>query len=146
VDPAGDVRTDGDAELLAGLRRRPPLWRLFPAVGWLPLAAVQLDRGDTGFAVAYLLLSAGWVAMWWAAPEPRVRSVTADALVVRRGWRMTTVSRVDVRDAQPLYGGRYGVTLVLEDSEPLALAGTAPRLSVAEAQAAALRRWAGLDR
>ena len=146
MDTTGDPRTDTDAELLADLRRRPPLWRLIPAVGWLPLAAVKLDQGDTGWAVAYLLLSVGWVALWWAAPEPRVRSVTAAALVVRRGWRTVTVPRADVRDAQPLYGGPYGVTLVLADDESLKLAGTAPRSSVAAAQAAALRRWASIDR
>ena len=146
MERGADVSEATDAELLADLRRLPSPWRLLPAVGWLPFAALQLDRGDTGWAVVYLLLSLSWVALWWAAPEPRVRSVTPDALVVRRGWRTVTVSRDDVRDAHPLYGGPYGVTLVLDDGAPLALAGTAPRLSVAEAQAAALRRWAGSDR
>ena len=54
--------------------------------------------------------------------------------------------RTELRDVQPRQTGHtgYGLELRLYDAAPVELAGTALRFSVVDAQAAALRRWAGL--
>ena len=138
----------GDAQLLAGLptRRRGPVWVLVLAVAWSALAAAQFASGGRWVGVAYLVLAAGQVWVWWTAPQPHVRAVTADALVVRQGRRTQSIPRADLVDVHPKHTGAYGLELSVRGGKRLRLVNTAPRFSVAEAQAAALRRWAGMDR
>ena len=136
---------DGDAELLTGLRGRR---RFAPAVFaplWAVLAAAQLAQGNTLLGIAYVLLTLGWLWAWWVSPQPHVRAVTADALLLRRGLRTRSISRAELQDVTAKHLGDYGLLLTLRDADPVELSGTAPRFSVAAAQAAALRRWAGLD-
>jgi len=143
VDPTTAER---DAEGLAALRRvrRTPVWAVLAAVA-AALAIAQLARGYTGpglvWTVAALLY--GWT--WWAGPRPRLIDVTTDGLVLRRGLRTSSVPRADVLDVQPEHDRGYGLELTLRNADPLRLTGTALRFSVAAEQAAALRRWAGLE-
>ena len=151
MDRTGDVSTQpstSDAELLAGLptRRRGPGWVLVLAVLWAALAVAQIAVGTRWVGVAYLVLAAGQVWAWWINPQARVRAVTADALLVREGLRTRTVPRTDLVDVHPKHTGAYGLELSVRGGRRLRLVGTAQRFSVAEAQAAALRRWAGIDR
>ena len=148
VDPAGDVRTDRDADLLAGLptRRRGPGWLLVIAVVWAALAIAQITVGTRWVGIAYLVLAAGQAWAWWTNPQARVRAVTADALLLRQGLRTLTVSRDDLVDVHPRHTGAYGLELSVRGGKRIRLVRTASRFSVAEAQAAALRRWAGMDR
>jgi hypothetical protein len=57
-----------------------------------------------------------------------------------------SIARAELLDVEARQTGHvgYGLQVRLSDAEPLELADTARRWSRAEAQAAALRRWAGL--
>jgi hypothetical protein len=147
VDGRGDVSTEpvsSDADLLAGLHVRRKRLPAVMAVLWGVSAVVNLVWGSSVQGVVWSVLAVAWVGIWWADPRPRVRAVTPEALVVQQGVRTRRVARSDVREVEALYGGSYGLTLVLDGDEPLRLDGTALRFSVADAQAGALRRWAGL--
>ncbi|MFQ1004117.1 hypothetical protein [Modestobacter sp. SSW1-42] len=72
--------------------------------------------------------------------------MTAQAILVRRGRRVQTITPADLLDVVPRYTGPYGLELTVRDAEPLRFDGTAQGFSIADAQAAALRRWAGRDR
>ena len=151
MDGAGDVSTrpsTSDADLLAGLQRRGrgPVWQLIPTVIFLALGAAQWAVGTWWLGVGYLVLGLiqGWV--WWTNPQPRVRAITPDVLLVRRGLRTQEIPRADVVDVHPEHTGAYGLELSVRGGKRLRLVNTASRFSVAEAQAAALRRWAGMDR
>ena len=113
---------------------------------FLALGAAQWAVGTWWLGVGYLVLGLiqGWV--WWTNPQPRVRAITPDVLFVRRGLRTQEVPRADVVDVHPKHTGAYGLELSVRGGKRLRLVNTAPRFSVAEAQAAALRRWAGMDR
>ena len=143
---AGGVGSDD--ELLAHLRhRRGPLVPGLLALFWAAWAVERALQGSGWLAGGTAVAALAWAAAWWASPLPRVRSVTADALLVRTGWRTRPIPRTQLRDVQPRQTGHigYGLQLGLGDAEQVELAGTAVRFSRAEAQAAALRRWAGLE-
>jgi hypothetical protein len=153
VEQARDVSTEqaaSDAELLAGLQRhrrmRGPGWQLVSVAVFLALGAGQIAAGNRWIGVAYLVIGVlhGW--SWWTSPAPRLQAVTPDALLVRRGLRTQAIPRTDLVDVHPKHTGAYGLELSVRGGGRLRLAGTAPRFSVAEAQATALRRWAGMDR
>ena len=148
MDRAGDVDTGTDAELLAGLpqRGRGPVWQLVPAVGFLALGAAQWAVGTWWIGVAYLVLGVLNAWVWWTNANARVRAVTPDALLLRRGLRTDTIPRADLVDVHPKHTGAYGLELSVRGGERIRVANTAQRFSLAEAQAAALRRWAGIDR
>jgi len=132
-----------DAELLAGLRGRRLQWAYgLLALLCLVLGVGALILGRPGLTVGPVLGALGWGWSWWADPEPRLQEVTDEALLVRHGLRTRSIARSDIEDVAARYG--YGLVLTLRDADPVELAGTAPRFSVADAQAAALRRWAGL--
>jgi hypothetical protein len=149
VDEPGDVGLDrptgSDAQVLAGLRGRRRWGLGVLGLSWAALAVGQLAQGNGVLGAFQALLALAWAWLWWSSPEPHVRSVTDDALVLRRGARTESVPRSKLRDVQPKHLGSYGLLLTFQDGEPVALSSTAPRFSVAAAQAAALRRWAGLD-
>ena len=134
-----------DTDLLGSLAKasRSPVWAVLAAAA-VTLAVVQLVRGDLGPGVVWAIatLCYGWT--WWSGPHSRLRDVTADALVLRRGLRTRTVPRVDVLDVRAEHGGRYGLVLTLRGAHEVRLPATALRYSVAAEQAAALRRWAGV--
>ena len=140
--------TTTDAELLAGLRRRGrgPVWQVVPAVAFLALGAAQWLVGTRWVGVAYLVLGVVQTWVWWTNSYARVRAVTPDALLLRRGLRTETIHRADLVDVHPKHTGAYGLELSVRGGGRIRLAGTAQRFSVAEAQATALRRWAGIER
>ena len=149
--PTGTVRSPAtipsDAQLLAGLRhRRGPLVPGLLALFWAAWAVQRAVQGDLWLAAGTAAAALAWSVAWWASPAPRVWGVTADALLVRRGRRTRPIARTGLQDVQPRQTGHtgYGLELRLHDAEPVELAGTALRWSVVDAQAAALRRWAGL--
>ena len=137
-----------DAELLAGLRhRRGPVVPGLLALFWAAWAVERLVQGHPWLAAGTSVVALAWAAGWWASPEPRVGGVTADALLVRRGRRTRPIARAELLHVEARQTGHvgYGLHVGLRDAEPVELANTALRFSRAEAQAAALRRWAGLD-
>ena len=134
-----------DAAVLAGSRARRRVALGAFAVLWAVLAAGQLAQGNTWMGIAQGLLSLGWLWAWWVSPQPHVRAVTAEELLVRRGLPTRSIDRAQVSDVRPERSAGYGLVLTLRDADPVRLAGTALRFSVAAEQAAALRRWAGLD-
>ena len=150
VDRTGDLpaarSAEGDAELIAGLlRRRRRVLRVVLAVaivGWLVVGVVLGSATQVAFAV---LWGALWAAAWWAPVDAELRGLTDEALQVRHGRRTRTVARTDVVGVRPWYRGAYGLEVTVRGADPVWLHETAPRFSVADAQAAALRRWAGLD-
>ena len=151
VDRGGEADvevTATDAELLAGLRRRGrgPVWYALAAAICTALGIAQLLFVTWWVGVGYLVLGVLQAVRWWTDPRPRVRAVTAEAISVRRGRRTQMITPADLLDVVPRYTGPYGVELTVRGAGPLRLDGTAQRFSVAAAQAAALRRWAGLDR
>ncbi|CCH90911.1 protein of unknown function [Modestobacter italicus] len=143
-DVAAERSPAPDADLLAGVRSRRSTGHLFLAVFWTAGCVVQVVRDNTGNAVLWGLGAACWAWLWWSGSAPSLREVADDGLRVRRGLRTRLIPRSDVQDVQASYGTGYGLVLTLRDADPVTLAGTAPRHSVAAAQAAALRRWAGL--
>ena len=149
VDAQGEVipgwSDESDAEVLAGLRGRRGVVPGVLAPLWAVLAAAQLAQGNGWLGLGYVLVALGWTWMWWVSPQPHVRAVTADALLVRRGLRTRSILRAELQEVRPKHLGDYGLALTLRDADRVELPGTAPRFSVAAAQAAALRRWAGLD-
>ena len=151
VDRGGEADAEvaaTDAEQLAGLcsRRLGPAWPLFLGIVFLLLGAGQALLGTLWIGVAYLVMGVGQLVTWWFDPRPSIRSMTPEAILVRRGRRTQTITPADLLDVVPRYTGPYGVELTVRDAEPIRLDGTAQMFSVAAAQAAALRRWAGLDR
>lgn len=151
MDDRGDVSTDpavSDAELLAGLptRRRGPGWLLVIAIVWAALAIAQITIGTRWVGIAYVVLAAGQAWAWWVSPQARVRAVTTDALLLRQGLRTWTVPRADLVDVHPKHTGAYGLELSVRGGRRITVLNTASRFSLAEAQATALRRWAGMDR
>ena len=131
--------------MLAGLRGRRSAWRGVVALSWAALTVAHLVADDVLTTVLWGLGGLAWGWSWWASPEPHLRRVTADTLLVHRGLRTRAVSRADVLDVQPEHAAGYGLELTVRDADPVTLPGTALRFSVAAEQAAALRRWAGLD-
>jgi hypothetical protein len=146
-DVAAGHSPTSDAALLAGLKgRHGPVWHLALAVLWAAGSVAQLVTGHPVLAALWGMLGAGWVVQWWVGRTPSLREVTDDALVVRTGLlRTRSIPRSDIEDVRASYGSGYGLVLGLRGAEPVTLAGTALRHSVAAAQAAALRRWAGLE-
>ena len=141
------VVVGSDAAVLAGLRhRRGPLLPGLLALFWAAWAVQRAVQGDVWLAAGTAAAALAWSVAWWASPEPRVWDVTADALLIRRGWRTRPITRTELQAVQPRQTGHtgYGLELYLRDAEPVELAGTALRPSLADAQAAALGRWAGL--
>ena len=135
-----------DAELLAGLRRPPrSSWRGLLAGVWAVGAVLQLVQDHVVLGLLWALAALCWAWTWWVGPTPALRAVTDDALLVQFGVRARSIARSDVEDVQPRYSADNGVVLVRRDAGPVQLAGTALGSSVARAQAAALRRWAGLE-
>ena len=148
VDDATAERSPApDAELLARLRGRhgSPFFLLL-AVLWVLLGLGEAILGSPVMAVLAAVLSVTWGWRWWAGPEPTLRQVTDEARLVRRGLRTRTIARAEIADVQAKYSsGGYGLVLTLRGADPVKLAGTSLRFSVAATQAAALRRWAGLE-
>ena len=141
-----DSSEAADAEVLAGLRhRRGPVVPGVLALFWAAWAGERLVHGHLWLAAVTAVAALGWAVGWWASPEPRVWGATADALLVRRGWRTRPIARADLLHVEARQTGHvgYGLQLRLSDAEPLELQNTALRFSRAEGQAAALRRWAG---
>jgi len=135
-----------DAELLSGLcGRKRSSWQLVLGATFAVGAVGQLAQGHSVPTVLFGLAALGYAVIWWAGPQPRLRAVTDDALLVRRGLRTRSIARAEIEDARARYGTGYGVLLTLRDADPIELTNAAPRFSVADAQAAALRRWAGLS-
>ena len=114
------------------------------ALLWVAGAAGQLAAGEHVLGLLWAVSALGWAAQWWIDPGPRLTSVTDEALLVRRGVRTRAIPRADLRSVRALYTVGYGLELTLVDDELVQLANTALKYSVADAQAAALRRWAGL--
>ena len=136
---------DVDTEVLAGLRRRGgPRWELVLALLWVALAAAHLLAGDLLLGIVTAAAALAWLVGWWASPQPRVWAVTDDALVVRQGWRTRSLPRGQLRDVRSFSARSYGLELIVQDADPVRLAGTALRPSAVDAQVGALRRWAGL--
>ena len=151
VDRGGEADvevTATDAELLAGLRRRGrgSVWQLVVALVFLALGTAQAVTGTWWLGVGYLLIGVFHLWSWWVDPRARVRAVTAEGLLLQRGLRTQTVARIDLVDVHPRHTRAYGLELSVRGGKRIRLDGTAPRFSLADAQAAALRRWAGLDR
>jgi hypothetical protein len=141
------VMVGSDAVLLTGLRhRRGPLVPGLLALFWAAWTVERALQGSVWLAAGTAAAALAWSVAWWASPQPRVWGVTDEALLLRQGWRTRPVTRAEVRDVVPRQTGHtgYGLELRLRDADPVELAGTALRFFVAEAQAAALRRWAGL--
>ena len=134
---------DADAQVFAAVGTGRSAWRGVFATLWTALAIGYLIAGDVVQTTIWGLGALAWGLSWWA-PSSGFREVTSDALVLREGLRTRRVPRTDVVDVQPEHHGRYGLVVSLRDDDPVELSGTAPRFSVAAAQAAALRRWAGL--
>jgi hypothetical protein len=111
---------------------------------WLALAVGNLlaDKYVLGFLYGALALS--WAGQWWFDPRPHLAAVIADALLVRRGVRSRSIGRAELLGVRAVHTGGYGLELTVAQEEPIRLVSTAPRFSVADAQAGALRRWAGL--
>ncbi|WP_299953558.1 hypothetical protein [uncultured Modestobacter sp.] len=146
MDDATTRTGTADVELLAELRgRRQWVLGMF-AVVWLVLAALQLAGGNVWVGSAQVVLALAYAALWWFSPRPHVQSVTEEALVLRRSTFCTrAIHRAQIDDVQAKYLGAYGLRLTLQDGETIDLPGRALQYEVAAAQAAALRRWAGLD-
>ena len=137
---------DSDAEVIAGLRRRGGSgWQWVLAVIWGALAVAHLVAGELWSGLLTAALALCWGVGWWASPQPRLRGVTAGALLVRQGWRTRSIPRAQVQGVRPRYHRGHGVDLVLQDdAEPVRLVGTVQRPSEIDAQVGALRRWASL--
>ena len=125
-------------------RHRPPHLAVL-ALLWLTLAVGECVNGRYGPAAAHTVLAVISAAAYVAAPGTWVRHTGSDGLTVQHGRRRRIVARSEVVgvDARHTRGG-YGVELRLLDGDAVLVPGTALRFSVAAAQAAELRRWAGL--
>jgi hypothetical protein len=111
---------------------------------WLALAVGSLLADDHVQGLLYGTLALSWAGQWWFDPRPQLAAVTADALLVRRGVRSRSIGRAELLGVRAVHTGAYGLELTVAREEPIRLVSTAPRFSVADAQAGALRRWAGL--
>jgi hypothetical protein len=146
-DVAAERSPASDADLLASLRgRHGSGWHLALALMWAVSGVVQLVLGHVGLGVVWELLGLSWGVRWWLGPQPSLREVNDDALRLREGlFDSRVIPRSEIEDVQASYGSGYGLVLGLRGADPVTLAGTALRHSVAAAQAAALRRWAALE-
>ena len=95
--------------------------------------------------ISYLVLAVFMALAWWRDPRPRIRAVTSEAIMLRRNGLVQAITAADLVDVVPKCTGNYGLELTVRGDGPLRLDGTAPQFSLAAAQAAALRRWAGLE-
>ena len=147
MDDATTRAAMSDADLLAGLRGRRQTWQGLLALMWTGLGAVQLLTSDeTSLGITWLVVGVvgGW--LWWISPQPHVRAVTADELVLRRGLvRSRSIARTEIADVTDEHAGAYGLRVTLHDGEEIVLLDTARQYDNAAAQAAALRRWAGVS-
>jgi hypothetical protein len=146
-DVAAEHSPASDAALLASLHgRHGSVWHLALALMWAVSGVAQLGLGHVALGVVWELLALAWGARWWVGPQPSLRELTDDTLRLRKGiFETREIARSDVTDVQASYGSGYGLVLALRGADSVTLAGTAPRHSVAAAQAAALRRWAALE-